>query len=490
MNLIKHSTKALLVLSFAGMTSCSKSFLDKQPYDAVALSSAIKNDADMNAAINGVYANLRSVNLYGRSLVVKGDLMSDNSFLTTSNSGRYTQWNQYTTLVNNDAYSNPIWTSAYIAIKNANQIINSSVATNDNVSQLQAEAYAIRALMHFELVRNFAPAYTIDNTKPGVPIVTSFDQNSLPARSSIKDVYTQIIADLTKAASLVKYSIGGTMTFNLTGSTRTLNTSYITKYAISALLARVYQNMGDWANAKTAALDVVNSGGFTLAASTAYSSYWASLNPRTDKLETIFEITSDANGNNGSDYLAGIFLTSALGGAYGDILVVPSFYATYAATDVRKSLYSTGTRTGQASTAIYVRKYTGNTTDYDDTKVIRYSDVLLILAEAYYNTADPVNANLYLNKVAKQRDPSFLGYASTGTAILDDIINERKKELAFEGSRFWDLVRLKQTFTKVQDQDLPSANLTIAPGHTNLVFPIPVAEINANPNITQNPGYK
>jgi hypothetical protein len=481
-----------LALMLLVMSSCKKSFLDQKPYNALALDVSLKNDADMNVAVNGMYASMRNTDVYGLSLILKGDLMSDNCFLTTANSGRYLSMNQYNA-INTDGTAVAVWANCYTVIKNANLVINSTIASNDNVSQLKAEALAARALMHFELVRNFATPYTVDPTKPGVPIVLTFDQNSLPARNTIKEVYTQIIADLTAAAGMVKYSINGNMSFTSTGSSRVLNTSFITKYAISGLLARVYQTMGDWANAKTAALDVVNNAGFTLTASGGLSAYWAGGTPRTDKVETIFEITTDANGISSSNgvTLPGMYLPAAAPykGSYGDVLANASLYNLYAPTDARKALITVGTRAGQVSPAYICRKYTGNAVDYDDTKVLRYADVLLILAEAYYNTADIVNANLTLNKVAKQRDPSFLGYASAGAQVLEDILTERQKELAFEGTRLWDLVRLKRTFVKVQDEDAPQKNLTVDPTNPKLIFPIPQTETNVNTTIAQNPGY-
>jgi hypothetical protein len=90
--------------------------------------------------------------------------------------------------------------------------------------------------------------------------------------------------------------------------------------------------------------------------------------------------------------------------------------------------------------------------------------------------------------VAKQRDPSFAGWNDTGAQVLEDILIERRKELAFEGSRFWDLVRLGRSWTKVSNQS-PASTVAVAPGNIALLFPIPIAERNANPNISQNPGY-
>lgn len=476
------------VISFA---SCKKSFLNQKPYDAVTIAEAIKGEADMNTAINGLYSSLRATDFYGRTFAVKGDLMGDKTFLSSQNSGRYTQFNLYNIAVT-DGYASNIWFNSYQAIKNANVVINSGLAvSNDNISQLYSEAYAIRAMVYFDLLRNFSKPYSVDPNGLGVPIVLSFDQNAKPARNSIKEVYTQIIADLDKAYSLAKFNQGAVMSFASTGQTRTVNSSFMSKYAIKALAAKVYQFMGDWTKAKDAALEVVNNGGFSLVSSTGLVAYWKGTQPRTDKVETMFEVTSDANNSVADGTLANLYVPKANGGSYGDILATKSFYDSYASSDARKQLINPSTRSGQLGTAYYVVKYPIDI-NVDDVKVLRYADVLLILAEAYYNLGDPVNALTYLNQVATRRDPSFTGYVSVGTQILDDILDERAKEFAFEGYRFFDLYRLQKTFVKPQAQDASNAiiqSITITPATLNMIFPIPQDEVNINPGIQQNPGY-
>lgn len=476
-----------ILFAAVALTSCSKDFLDKEPTTAVSLGSAIATESDLGVALNGTYASLRATDLYGRTLPLKGDLMADNAFVTTANSGRYISFNNFA-FNSGDAYALGIWQNAYIAIKNANAVINSSLAAAPNVDQYKGEAYAIRALMHFELVRNYAHPYTVAPTDPGVPVVTAYDAKSLPARNTVAEVYQQVLADLKQAYTLM---------------TKYRGTAYFSKYAARALEARVYQNMGNWEEAKTAALDVINNSGWVMLPAASYVSpsgstatgnyspggYWASPVVQTaTKNETLFEVAADINNNNGFDQLGGIYLT--IGGYYGDILGTQSLYNLYAATDVRRGLMPTGSRSGQAGTVYLNYKYSNaaNNTDKDDIKILRLSDIILIAAEAYYNTGDMVNALKYLNMVAQQRDPAYVGYASTGAQLLEDILTERRKELAFEGHRFWDLVRLKKSWTKVSNQD-PASAVTVTPDNNALIFPIPVTEINANPNIVQNPGY-
>ncbi len=491
-NFNKITKMFLAIGTIAMLFGCSKTFLDQKPYNSVVLSDAIKTEDDMSTALTGLYASLRATDFYGRTFAVKGDLMADKCFLSSANSGRYISFNLYN-FTKTDGYASAVWLNGYNAIKNANFIINSGLdpATNPNVSQLLSEAYAIRGLVYFDLVRNFGLPYTTDPSSPGVPIVTKFDVNARPARNTVAEVYTQVIADLTKAISLAKYNQGQTMNFTLTAKTRALNSSFMTKYAAETLLARVYQHKGDWANAKTMALDVIANSGFSLVTSANVISYWKGASPLTSKTETMFEVTSDANNQVGDGTLAVFLVPKPGGGAYGDMLATKAFYDSYTATDTRKGLISPDVRSGQLGTAHYIVKYPIDNVNLDDVKIVRFSEAYLILAEAYYNLGDIANANATLNKFAVNRDPNA-AYANSGSQVLTDILDERAKEFAFEGYRFWDLTRLGYTFVKPQGQDATNAvsvKITVAPGNPNLLFPIPNDEILVNPYVTQNPGY-
>ena len=487
----KNKLFAIIIVIIVA-AGCGKDFTDQKPYTASVVADAITNEADMNTAINGMYSSFRATDFYGRTFAVKGDLMGDDCFLSSFNSGRYNNLNLYT-IVNTDNYASNIWLNSYSAIKNASIIINNGLAvSNDNISQLYSEAYAARALVYFDLVRNYAKPYTDNPDALGVPIVTTFDQASKPARSSVKQVYAQIIADLIKAVSLSKFTQGDVMTFVSTSAKRTINSSFISKFAIKAILARVYQNMGDWNNAQANALDVINNSGFSLVGSASVLNYWKGTDPITTKTETLFEVTSDQNNAVSDGTLSAIYVSKPNGGSYGDILATKNMYDAYASTDVRKGLISPQARSGQLGTAYYCAKYPpSNGIAVDDVKILRLSECYLIAAEAYYNLNDMVNTNKYLNLFAQKRDPSVL-YASVGTQVLEDILQERRKEFLFEGYRFWDMYRLKRSFVKPQGQDGTNAitqSITVIPTSLNMIFPIPNDEILVNPNITQNTGY-
>jgi len=449
------------------LSSCQQSFLELKPYDSLPVQDAITNENDMGSAVNGMYSGLRSSFLYGRTVPFISDLMADNVYISSSNSGRYIVQNTYTVNAQNgDLLST--WSQAYAVILRANNVINATLGESATVSQYKGEALTIRALMYWELVKLFAKPYSVDPAAPGVPIVTSYDVTLRPARNTVKEVYEQINKDLTQAFGLM---------------TLTKNSSYATKYAARGLQAKVYLYQQDYANALTAAQDLIKNGGYTLTPAANLNTYWANPAPVTTKLETIFEISSDGVNNAGFDALSNIYSQNG----YGDGLVTTDLYNLYADTDARKALIIKGKRAGVD--ALIVNKYQNvqNNSDKDDIKVLRYADVLLIAAEASARMGNQVDALSLLNQVAQRRDPSFKGYASTADALLADILTERRKELAFEGDRFGDLNRLKLD-VKRNDQ-YPTSARSIPATDPRRIAPIPQSELDANKAVTQNAGY-
>jgi len=452
-------------------TSCAKSYLDVKPYTSSNAADALKSESDMLVALRGAYSGMRSSNLYGRTFPLLGDVMADVTYVSPQNSNRYIDEQRFTMTVNN-ANASGTWASAYTVILRANNIINSDLASTTLVNQYKGEAYAIRALMYFDLVQLFAKPYTDDPNALGVPLALKYDPSALPARSKVGEVYTQIISDLNQAVNLM---------------TTFTNSSQFSKYAAKGLLAKVYLTMGDYNNAKAAAVDVITNSGFTVVSAAAHAGYWSSATFRTDKVETLFEVTSDAVNNPGTDALAYIYSQSG----YGDMLCSDAQYALYTATDVRRAYLVAGTRGG--SPCYFVTKYSNvtNANDKDDAKVLRLSDVYLIAAEASAraNPANETDAKTYVNYVATRRDAAFTGYVSTGATLISDIVTERRKELAFEGDRFYTLNRLKAPI--VRNANYPATAQNVPYPFNFRLYPIPQDEMNANPTLAgqQNAGY-
>ncbi len=475
--------KFILVLLAGALViaSCKKSFLDEEPPTAVTVQNSIESTSAMADAVNGMYNAMKSYVLFDRDVPVLGDLLADNIYVNITNSGRYLSENNYT-FINTSAEAADIYNQSYYAILQANRIIyeGKKLPTSSDVSQLLGEAYAARGLLYLNLVNWFGSPYTVNPNAPGVPLVTipSYVTGFAikPARNTVSDIYTKIISDLDSAYALMPAA--GT-TLHATSS------NFIAKYAAKAIESRAYLYKGDYANALTAALLVINNGGYTLAQTpAAFTAFWASPTATTSKLETILELNQNASSSNGINGLDDIYSQAG----YGDLQATTDLYNDYSATDIRRTLIINGTRAGLQ--AYIVNKFPNYTnTDKDETKIIRYAEVILTAAEAYVRTGDNVNALIQLNTIAKLRDPSFAGYASTGTQLISDILNERRKELAFEGLRFFDLTRTNAVINRpVQAQGYASYPTVLTTDFRRLQ-PIPQAAVDANPSLVQNPGY-
>ena len=465
------------------ISSCKKSFLDLKPYDQVPIEAAITDETEMTTALNGAYYSLHTdhgndidndqSNLFDRTLPLIGDLLADNVAVVIDNSNRYTDVFNYSYL-NSNSWANDTWSAAYSTILALNNIINADIPVTETSSQLKGEALTLRALVYFYTVRLYAKPFTVNPVAPGIPLVTTYDPTGKPARSTVAEVYAQIDKDLTDAFTM------------MTNTSK--NSSYVTKYVARALQAKVALTKGDWQAAKTAAQDVVDNGGYSLAPASQYLAYWNNPSPVSNKLETIFEVSNDGVNNNGNNSLAYFYDPAG----YGDVFAVDALYNLYAATDIRKKLMEPGEKSGQPINIVLKYPNGSNPDDKDDDKILRYSDILLILAEANARTGNEEEARKWLNEVAQKRDPSFSGFTSAGQNLIDDIIQERRKELAFEGDRYWDIVRLDLDVTRTNlNNNYPSNTpLTLPANDNKRIWPIPQAEIDANPNIEQNPGYQ
>ncbi|HVI48745.1 MAG TPA: RagB/SusD family nutrient uptake outer membrane protein [Chitinophaga sp.] len=443
--------------------SCGKDFLDLKPYVSVPTDEAFKSVSDVENAMTGVYASLTETDFYGRSIPVIGDLMGDNTTVSVKNSGRYIPQFKYSVTVT-DATNSVNWLDAYKTILRANNVIDGvdkKFANDDLGKQYKAEALTVRALVYFNLVRTFGKPYTDAPASDGVPIVLHYDRDAKPARNKVQEVYQQIVKDLDAAYPL----------FTQEGSPVTR----MSKYASRALAAKVALYMGDYAKALTYSEDVISNSGVVLLKKDRVASYWAEASPSATTPETLFEVGADAVNNNGNDELGNMY--NQLG--YGDLLCTTPLYDLYSTTDVRKALIIDGKRGGQR--ALIVNKYQHISEDYDNKKVLRMSEMVLIAAEAANRTGDDTKAQGYLNTLMAERDPNQK-YTSTGTQLLDDIITERRKELAFEGDRFHDLNRLKRNLVN-------GGGTAVNYGDYRRVSPIPQTERDANPNMTQNDGY-
>lgn len=192
----------------------------------------------------------------------------------------------------------------------------------------------------------------------------------------------------------------------------------------------------------------------------------------------LFEVAMTQTDNRGIDGVAYIVLQA---GGYGDVEVTQELFTIFEESDVRNGLY-----TAFQDEARVRYRVTGKYPDrYKNIPVIRYAEVILNYAEAQARLGNSATALLYLNKIPAHRNAS-----SYATASINNILLERRKELAMEGLYYWQLMRTGQDIVRTDMRpEVNAFEVTVPYGSYKLAFPIPSEEIQANPNIKQNTGY-
>lgn len=452
--------------------SCSESFLDIDPEQSVAAESAVVDLVTLQTALYGTYSKLQNNNYYGRTMYIIPELMADNLYLSSRNTGRYLEYENFVVSERNGE-AEGLWEKGYEVIVNATRAIEggkaiqgSSTTQQNSINQLIGEAYALRALAHFDLVRMFAQPYnfTADASHLGIPVITEVNiVQTSPSRNTVKEVYTQINSDLTAALGLMQ-TLKGKGIFSVG--------------AVKGLLARVALYQEDEVNAIKYSSEVIATGGYSLIANKDYATLWSTeLNN-----ETLFEIVFTISDNEGSNSLGHFFSVSG----YADALVPTELYSLYETQDVRRTAITSGAKPSAEKAAFFVNKFPKGTAADDNIKILRLAEQYLIRAEAYAKEGENTLAQNDLNVILKRANANAANATETGDALLSRILEERRKELAFEGHRLFDLNRNKKGVKIIQSEK----SITVSYPSDKFILPIPLKEINSNPNIKpQNTGY-
>lgn len=447
--------------------SCTESFLELTPQQQVSDVDAIKNLEDLETSITGVYDEISGTYYYGRTLFMIPDVMADD-VKQNGQANRLVDYAGHVQRVTDPDATN-LWLGMYRANNALNNIINSDVPvaqpSQADKNHILGEAYALRGLVYFDMVRLFAQHYkfTPDASHLGVPLILDFDPTRLPERNTVEEVYDQIISDMTMAISLMK-------PISRSGNSNTLSAT-----SVKALLSRVYLYKEDWPNAEAMATEVIDSG-FNLVPNANYLSLWNIDNSS----ESIFEISmTEADNVSG---IAALYLAAG----FGDYLPSNDVVSLYEVGDARLGTFEVDPLLAGEFAPFRMIKYP-NINGYDNVKVIRLAEMYLIRAEARAKIGTNITgAQDDLDMVRQRALPSAPDTADTGQALLDAIFLERRLELAFEGQRLWDLMRNKEDIVRTQ---CTSSICLIPYGDDTNVLPIPQIETDVNPNITPNPGY-
>lgn len=501
----------ILPFLLLSLGSCDKDFLNQLDPNAVTVEEYFSTENDVLLAVNGIYESLRSGDNIGETSTLYSEERSDNTGRNDnqSNAGEPFQFNDFSILASN-SYLKTHWTSMYQSIVRCNTLLSRidqvTFSSEDLKARYMAEAKFVRALIYFHMVRKFG-----DIPLSTVEIITKEQADELAYRQPEAVVYQQIVTDLTEA-----------LDSNLPNTQWEYAVGRTSKAAINALLGQVYLTM-----ASTLAED--SEANFQLAEDYLTAAY----NMRTfgELREISYEEVFDVASKSTCPEL--IFQVQYLQGdqTYGSAIArnnqaqgetINSQYNStgvggnvkldlvndYEENDIRKDFsisFAESTQVNDwfitkfrdASDAAGAQGLGGN-----DWILIRYADVMLLLAEAKMNLGDEAGAIALLDQVRERAGlPTYAtsrsnaAYNSAYPTLKDALLHERRVELAFENHRWFDLIRnysaeeLVTYFGTKNQAEYGNAQLSNFTTKDRY-YPIPYDEYQLDPErMYQNPGY-
>lgn len=475
-NILNKRKNWLLILPlFAALFACDDK-LDMKPQQSIDASVALTSPENIKTALVGAYLQARSSNTFGSSFNEFSELLaatSDLNFIGTYAQPREIIQKEITVT---NSYVEGCWIDGYGLINICNTLLDPEtiavLETQEDKDLVEGEARFLRGWVIFEMTRLFGLPYEpgTQNTQPGIPIVlipTRDVADAVPvARNTVEECYAQALADLTAARDLLPE----------------VNGVYATTYAASAVLARLYLQQGNFANAAAEASKVIESGLFSLTGNPLQA-----FNNRATSPEVVFALQNNIASNTAT---LTVMYASLNGMGRGDYDIQPGFLARFDPSDLRGMLQE-DTESSYTIADITDMYYIGvgtilnnggiNTSKWGDyyanIPLIRLAEMYLIRAEANFEKGgSPIGPNTPTQDVNIVRARS-LAPVYTGTVTQAQIRDERYFELCWEGQRLHDLKRWHSNV----------GGLPYNAG--NLILPIPFRELEVNDLLEQNPWY-
>lgn len=461
------------------LSSCNKSFLEKYPVGQIAKEQLLQDTEGLRTALNGAY-NL-TAQYYLNEFGMLGDLRGDDVVLRPTGDLSMLQEYNYQvepeSAVNSTSY---IWQKLYETLNNTNNVINAIPMVSENhlserklIDSIHGQALVLRALIHFNLAQAFAQPYNYSagGTHLGMPILraTPYPGEKVQ-RETMADLYTFIITDLENSIELM---------------TPNNNTNRVTASVegAQAFLSRIYLYMENWEESIRYADLVEQSGRFTLETPDRYLHMY--LDP------------GQTSGTRSREVIWQLNLTPANSGTMNRMFsdanvfrVTPSekLMAIYEPGDIRGTAFAEAS--GQSFTIKYGRLAETDPVNWPaNYKIFRLAEVYLNRAEAWWHLGNYQNA---VGELRKIRARAF-GIAESAVVInysnpddlLQQIKDERRRELAFEGHRIYDIMRYKEDLNRGSDCNSATCQLTYP--NDRFILPIPQLELDANPLMQPNP---
>jgi hypothetical protein len=473
------STYFLIALLATGLISCHKE-LNTVPDTSL---TELKTMDDIRSALRGAYDGFQSNNYYNNPAAsatpsaysALPDLMGDDFVEALESLGN---WNVMSEMIFASDYGNVsgAFVQPYEIISRVNNLLEfvgayETGATAAEARRIRAQALAIRAHCHFDLMRYFAQDFGRNSNNLGVSYVTTFDPQkpfaNLPARNTVKENYDAILKDLGDA--LAGFRAGGNTADND-------SRYYIDSVVVYAMRTRVNYYASQWSDVVRDATVALSER--PLGDTSAFVASFAAAREATPPSEVYWQIPSDnslrpggAISGTSSNYRVSAAMGTILrnqGGAYADPGV---------------------TRFNQAGSGGVQRTLLWKYPGIRSFKVFRAGELMLMRAEA--KARDGVATALNdLNALRTARGVAT--GTETGTALLNAILLQRRVELLGEGHRWFDLRRTTKTIVRAEcgvAGGSRAERCNIGPDSRAWTFPIPFNEMRVNPNLVQNPGY-
>ena len=483
-----------LIICVALLTSCKK-FLDVQPESSVTKEQLFSTEEGFKEALNGVYTYCSSLDLYGGNLSFSNlDILAQNYEFTDVPSQNVAafkyadaQW---------VAKEEQIWANAYKAIGNCNQILEvidskKSVFQGKNFEIVKGEALTLRAYLHFDLLRMYAPSFKNNQAAKAIPYVTTVSINATPF-SNVKEVLDKVIGDLTEAKMLLRgidpilastYKVGypnkkyPDNTADSTKSTETRNPSVFLQnrrhrmnyFSVCGELARVYLYKQDLVNSLINAKEVIDSKKFPW---TKRDDFFSADEQQRDKLLYPEIVSSWALGQAGLDHVNDRF--SNANAAFRPTITQKEiiYESGLGSEDWRYKQWFIDDLTNKRSN---LQKYTWNSTPKINlhpvvAPAIRLSEMYYIAAEANFDS-NPNLATAYLDSVRIHRGIRILiPKTITKGDFIKELAKDARKEFYGESQIFYMYKRLNLDI-------LTTSGLTYPASDKIFVFPVPLTEL-------------
>lgn len=505
---------ALSVLTL-GMTSCE---MDLKPYNSIPDTEALQSYNDFKNMRVGIYSPLRTVN--SGTFLLTSEIMTDNFNAMVGFSNSYGDMYRWQFNPQTSDFET-IWADYQIMIGRCNYIIQNAALLDltdtekfsetqvTEIKQVIGEAHFIRAYALFNLAQYFCADYeasTADKAHSGVAFSTVYaptsDNSKYPGRSTLAETYAQIKSDIQAAKPLIPATP--------TSLNKTNPVAYVSQDLITAFEARVALAMDDYATAAAKAVELINGGSYALCETAdEILDMWQNDNTS----EAIWQIPIPSANELASQ--TGQYFLPYNDGSTPDYIPSGDFLSIWFANDLRIKGYfkvaKLTTSNGTTGTVMMLNKYpddsgihqnvvkTENGRWQSEPKVFRIAEMYLIAAEAYAQLNDVTNGAKYLNALQSKRYEGFTDETyGNASELMNEVKNERRREMVAEGTRLFDLKRwhMGVTRTMTQQDDLclfpgsaVTTKLTKSADDPKMILPIPKAEIDANPQIKQNTGY-